>query len=548
MYAWIAAAGFLALLCTLLVAERRKLQLQEQRIQELQREIGTRECIERQLQASQSNLEMATEASGIGTWYWDLQTDEFFCSEQALRLFGFEKTNRHYRSADFLALVHPDDQNRLRIALENAFRGGGRYQVDYRILRPDSKVVWLLTSGRGWKDSDGDVRRVAGITADVTDRKRLEENFYQSQKMEAVGRLAGGVAHDFNNMLGVISAYAELLNADPELPASAGKRVVEIMSATQRAHALTRQLLTFSRKQVITPASLDLNAAILGVADMMQRLVGADIRMATHLSEKLPPIQADQGQIEQMLLNFAANSRDAMQRGGRFELKTSFQKMDPESGRPLDRGFVLLELSDNGCGMSAETKKHLFEPFFTTKPAGLGTGLGLATIYGVVEQMKGRIQVESAENVGTTFRVYLPALATPVAQTTPNTRQKETSAKILLVEDETALRDILAEFLASAGMQVVGADSGSEALAKIESGEQVDLLLTDLAMPGMDGRTLAQAVRSRRPGLQVIFMSGHADDAVTPPELLQDGHACLRKPFSRTDLVNAIHATLPAKA
>lgn len=546
MWIWMAAALVVVTLSGALVWFARRNRGLSKRVADLQREIGVRECIERQLQASQSNLQMATEASGVGTWYWDLQTDEVTSSEQAVRLFGLDTADRTFKSSDYLSFTHPDDVDRVKGVAAEASRAGEIYQVEYRVTRPDGKTVWLSTSGRALRDSDGTVSRMAGIVTDVTDRKRLEENFYQAQKMEAVGRLAGGVAHDFNNMLGVISAYAELLREDGGLPASSAKRVTEILNAVQRANALTRQLLAFSRKQVINPTSLDLNAVILGVKDMLQRLLGEDVRISTDLAEKLPNITADRGQLEQVLLNFAANSRDAMPKSGHFELKTSVRAMPAEGGGDANKVFVVLDVSDTGCGMSADVMKHIFEPFFTTKDPGRGTGLGLATVYGAIEQLKGKVTVDSTVGVGTTFHVHLPSVESKVveAPTTPKAPETAPAATILLVEDESSLRDVLTEFIEVSGMRVLAASSGREALARIDAGERIDVLLTDLVMPGLDGRSLAQIARAKLPSLHVIYMSGHTDDTLIQKELLEAGLFYLQKPFSRADLVKAIAAAM----
>ncbi len=546
MWIWMAAALVVVTLSGALAWFARRNRGLSKRVADLQREIGVRECIERQLQASQSNLQMATEASGVGTWYWDLQTDEVTSSEQAVRLFGLDTADRTFKSSDYLSFTHPDDVDRVKGVAAEASRAGEIYQVEYRVTRPDGKTVWLSTSGRALRDSDGTVSRMAGIVTDVTDRKRLEENFYQAQKMEAVGRLAGGVAHDFNNMLGVISAYAELLREDGGLPASSAKRVTEILNAVQRANALTRQLLAFSRKQVINPTSLDLNAVILGVKDMLQRLLGEDVRISTDLAEKLPNITADRGQLEQVLLNFAANSRDAMPKSGHFELKTSVRAMPAEGGGDANKVFVVLDVSDTGCGMSADVMKHIFEPFFTTKDPGRGTGLGLATVYGAIEQLKGKVTVDSTVGVGTTFHVHLPSVESKVveAPTTPKAPETAPAATILLVEDESSLRDVLTEFIEVSGMRVLAASSGREALARIDAGERIDVLLTDLVMPGLDGRSLAQIARAKLPSLHVIYMSGHTDDTLIQKELLEAGLFYLQKPFSRADLVKAIAAAM----
>ncbi|ABF41555.1 PAS/PAC sensor hybrid histidine kinase [Candidatus Koribacter versatilis Ellin345] len=551
MYVWIAATlTVAALLCWVVTVRHRATRL-SRRIDELQREMGVRECIERQLQASQSNLQMATDASGVGTWYWDLASDELSCSDQAVRLFGLTNTGKIFKSPDFVNAIHPDDQDRVLETVANAFREASKYHVEYRVFRPDTSVIWLATSGRALKDPDGEVRRVAGITVDVTDRKRLEESFYQAQKMEAVGRLAGGVAHDFNNMLGVISAYAELLREEPSLSLRASKRVDEILSATQRANALTRQLLAFSRKQVISPTTLDLNAVVYGVKDMLQRLVGEDVRISVMATPKLPPIKADRGQLEQVLLNFAANSRDAMPKGGRFTLRTSLEPAPADLPRPLTGDCVCLEVSDTGDGMSPEVMKHIFEPFYTTKSSGKGTGLGLATVYGVVEQAHGTIRVESAPGKGTTFRVYLPAMPGQVAEAANTDMPKapvSVKASVLLVEDEQSLREVLTEFMQTAGVQVTAVSSGREAVARINSDAEVDILLTDLVMPEMDGRSLAQIARTKRPSLQIIYMSGHTNDTLTQKELVADGLPYLQKPFTRADLLKALTAVLKQTA
>jgi two-component system, cell cycle sensor histidine kinase and response regulator CckA len=541
---WTAATIMVAVLLAMLAATRRKGARLACRLEDLQHEIGVRECVERQLQASQSNLQLATETSGVGTWYWDLGTDEVACSPQALKLFGFSEPTKSYKMKQFFAAVHPDDQDRLQSVIAKAFREGGQYHSDYRVIRPDGAVVWISSTARALEDSDGKVRRMTGISADVTEYKQLEESFYQAQKMEAVGRLAGGVAHDFNNMLGVISAYAELLREDPGLPGNARQRVDEIMTATERANALTRQLLAFSRKQVINPTVLDLNAVIVGVKDMMQRLVGNGINIAATLSDGSPLIKADRGQLEQLLLNFATNSRDAMPKGGRFELKTTFQPAPSESHMPQG-DCVCLEVCDTGEGMPPEVMKHIFEPFFTTKAAGKGTGLGLASAYGVIEQAQGTITVESKVGNGTTFRIYLPAIAGTAEPTQARKKPAAVaSAKVLLVEDEPSLREVLTEFIRSAGMQVTSVSSAQEAIARLDAGESLDVLLTDLVMPAMDGRSLAQAARSKRPNLHIIYMSGHTDDTLLQRELMSDGLPYLQKPFSRGDLINKLNDVL----
>ncbi len=538
---WIALALLLAVLAAAIVIFWKTYAHSKERIAELERQIVTRICIERQLQASQSNLQMATETLGLGTWYWELQNDQIFCSTETRCLLNLPEGKDVFSSTDFFTVVHPDDQDRLREAIEKGTREKGAFTTEYRIILPGGGNLWVAGYARALPDPSGEVARIAGIVIDVTDRKLLEERLQHARKMEAVGRLAGGIAHDFNNVLGVISAYSELLLEDSSLPPATTKRVQEIMDATQRANALTRQLLTFSRKQVIAPAVLNLNDAVHGLTSMMQRLVGEDIVVESKVDAGLPCIKADRGHIEQMLLNFAANSRDAMPRGGKFRIQTSRAMVPPEDA-PLPQGeYVHLEVSDTGCGMSQEVLERIFEPFFTTKAVGRGTGLGLATVYGVVDQSGGHISVKSKLNHGTTFHVYLPTIAeVHTKETVKETRSGEFSGSILLVEDEAALRGVLAEFLQSTGLQVVVAEDGLKALAILEKGPRPDVLLTDLVMPNMDGNTLAHKARELLPGLRVIYMSGHTDDNLLRRDLLHQGLPYLQKPFSRTQLMIAL--------
>ncbi|MCI0457416.1 MAG: response regulator [Gemmataceae bacterium] len=390
------------------------------------------------------------------------------------------------------------------------------------------------------------------LRQEVEDRKRLEAQLLHAQKMDAVGRLAGGVAHDFNNLLTIITGYGELLLAGLRPDEPLRGLAAEITRAGERAAALTRQLLAFSRQQVVAPKVLDLNAIVTDVSKMLQRLIGEDVVLATALAPNLGRVKADPTQVEQVLLNLAVNARDAMPRGGKLTVETANVDLDeayahthPEvqAGR-----HVLLAVSDTGCGMTEEVKARIFEPFFTTKELGKGTGLGLATVYGVVKQSGGSIAVYTEVGRGTTFKVYLPRLV-EMAETTrggpaapPIPRGSET---LLLVEDEAGVRALARHALQASGYTVLEASNGVEALRLADQyGAPIRLLVTDVVMPGMGGRELHAQLTALYPGLKVLFMSGYTDDAVFRHGVLEAGLPFLQKPFTVDALARKVRETL----
>ena len=390
------------------------------------------------------------------------------------------------------------------------------------------------------------------VLRDVTEQRDTERKLRQAQKMEAVGRLAGGVAHDFNNLLGVILGYAELIT--DQLPASSPliKRVDEIRKAGNHAASLTRQLLAFSRQQVLQPVTLSLNSTVSHVEKMLRRLIGEDVRLTISLCPDLKPVNADQGQIEQILLNLAVNARDAMPKGGELTISTGNAQVDDAaaSSRPGLRcgAYSVLSVSDTGMGMEPSVQAHIFEPFFTTKEVGRGTGLGLATVYGIVKQSEGYIDVTSSLGQGTRFDVYLPQAEDILAARdrseggAPTLKGSET---LLLVEDAAPLRSVTQEFLASCGYNVLAAADASEALqlASHHSGA-IHLLVTDVVMPGMSGRVLAEALASARPAIKVLYLSGYTDDVIVRHGVLQEGIAILPKPYSKHALAAKVRQVL----
>jgi two-component system cell cycle sensor histidine kinase/response regulator CckA len=409
---------------------------------------------------------------------------------------------------------------------------------------------------------DGTITGTIGIALDITERKILEEHLRLSQKMEAVGRLAGGIAHEFNNLLACVLGYSELLLRQIGPGDSLRVPSEAIRKAAERGAILTRQILAFGRKQLLTPQVLDLNDLVSNLSDMLRHLLGEEIEMVILPEADLGRVEADPGQIEQAIMNLALNAREAMPRGGRLTIRTASVASLPAAGADGAGGhtpiwqlpeadvrpgpYVVLSVSDTGCGMDAETRAHIFEPFFTTKGCGEATGLGLATVFGIVKQSGGEIRVDSEPGSGTTFRIYLPRVEEAVP---PRAREEPLPATgsetILLVEDEDAVRGLALHILESHGYRVLEARSGSEALAEAQRFEDpLHLVLTDVVMPGMSGREMAEQLQSQRPGIKVLYMSGYTDDAVIQRGALQQGAGFLHKPFSPNALLRKIRELL----
>jgi len=385
----------------------------------------------------------------------------------------------------------------------------------------------------------------------VSDKRRLETQLLQAQKMEAVGRLAGGVAHDFNNLLGVITGYSELLGKTLEPEHRGWGRLREIQKAAERAAGLTRQLLAFSRKQVLATRVLDLNHIVGELEKMLRRLIGEDVQLLSKTAVGLWPVRADSGQIEQVIVNLVVNARDAMPRGGTVVVETSNVLVDDSYARAhadVSLGaYVLLTVSDTGEGMDEATQSHIFEPFFTTKEEGKGTGLGLATVFGIVKQSGGHIRVYSEPGVGSTFKVYLPraykdAEVEPPPEPAKPLRGTET---ILLVEDAEALRIMIREILEGAGYGVIECADSAEALRKpAPDVARAHLLLTDVIMPQTSGPEVARSLRKKHPGLKVLFMSGYTNQAIGHHGVLDEGAQLLEKPFTTEGLLRKVRSVL----
>jgi len=418
--------------------------------------------------------------------------------------------------------------------------------------RKDAKTITVRHSARVVRGAERRVEYFNVLVEDITERKLLEAQLRQAQKMEAVGRLAGGIAHDFNNLLTAITGYADLALSDLREGDPMRQDMEEILRAAHRAAELTHQLLAFSRQQVLAPRVLDLNEVVQSVDKMLRRLVGEDVELLSVLAPGLGHVKADPGQLEQVIVNLAVNARDAMPTGGKLTIETADAEMAETRVRDLATvpagRYVMLAITDSGTGMDEETKARIFEPFFTTKEQGKGTGLGLATVYGIVKQSGGFIWLYSEPGHGTTFKIYLPRVEgaadalTPPVGTAEVPRGTET---VLIVEDEEAVRALAKTALTRKGYRVLEAANGGEALLRCESEQApIHLLVTDVVMPGLGGAGLAQRLAPLRPDMKVLFISGYADRAAARHGTIQPGAAYLEKPFSLEALARKVREVL----
>jgi two-component system, cell cycle sensor histidine kinase and response regulator CckA len=485
-------------------------------------------------------------------WMQDIATDRvIYVSPAYEKVWGASPAGVYENRLRLLETVYPEDRPRVAANLANA--NPVPFEISYRIVRPDGTVRWIVDRAFVIRDSEGKPYRTVGIAEDVTAQRELEEQLRQASKMEAVGRLAGGVAHDFNNLLTIIGGYSQmLLDDDGRLEPAARNKLEQIQTAFSRASVLTRQLLAFSRRQVLQPAQVNLNHLLTSMEEMLARLIGEHISFETELDPAVSCIMADPHQIEQVVMNLAANARDAMPNGGELRIQTMMaQGTQAEGTGATGSGgavYVRLRVSDTGCGMDEHTRERAFEPFFTTKEPGKGTGLGLSTVFGIVHQNRGEIHVTSEPGQGTAFDLYFPAVQEAEAkwEEPQNSSPKAAAAEaILLVEDEPALRGMVKQTLEQFGYTVLEAMDGYDALGVIErhAGE-IHLLLTDVIMPRMNGRDLAARVEALRPGTRVVYMSGYTDDVLSFHGISQPELDFIQKPFSPSELAAKVEGVL----
>ena len=439
---------------------------------------------------------------------------------------------------------------------EKVFAGETVNEKEEDVLFPNGQKRTLLTTKVPFRNSQGQICGMVGIGRDVTERKQLEEELRQSQKMEAFGQLAGGVAHDFNNLLTVILGNVALLQLQESLHPDQAAGLVEIAKAAERAANLTRQLLTFSRRQLFQPKPLDLNEVVANTSKMLQRLIGEHIGLETHFAPGGAPVMADRTMMEQILINLAVNSRDAMPKGGRLIIQTAaivISEADVQANPKARPGaFIRLKVTDTGCGIAPKEMERIFEPFYTTKEVGKGTGLGLPTVFGIVAQHRGWIEVESKLNSGTAFHIHLPRLAESEKTLTELSYAPEVrggNETILLVEDEAPVRSLARTLLERKGYHVIEADSGLSALQIWQQHRDViDLLLTDMVMPeGVSGRELAERLCSEKPGLKVVYCSGYTDEMLGESSPLRDNPNFLEKPFDSHKLLKRVRDCLDGR-
>jgi two-component system, cell cycle sensor histidine kinase and response regulator CckA len=475
-----------------------------------------------------------------------LEGEWLFVSPQIESLLGFSAREWLADSANWIHHVHSEDRQ-IVSAAEDTTLSGSSFRAEYRMFRRDGKIVWINDSGSLVPGPDGR-QLLHGVLLDVTEQKQLQSHLSQSQRMEAVGQLASGVAHDFNNLLTIIKGYSSLLIERNPQGADA-HAVEEIQQAADRAASLTHQLLAFSRKQTLQPRVLDLNTIVHGLEMMLRRVLTENVELVIYPAPDLGFVKADPVQMEQVLINLVVNARDAMPKGGRLVIATAPHEVMATSGEgeALIRAgsYVTLSVSDTGIGMDASTRARIFEPFFTTKEVGKGTGLGLATVYGIIKQSNGHIEVESESGKGATFRVSLPRVeqeVVAVRKTTMAETHRRGTGTILLAEDEPLLRELGETILTQAGYKVVSAPS-PDMLQSFVAGYngKIDLLLTDVVMPGISGPELVKVVKTRWPEVRVLYMSGYADDEI---EDLDRDAGFLQKPFTPSELTAKIAEVL----
>ncbi|MDB4875037.1 MAG: sensor protein [Gemmatimonadetes bacterium] len=500
---------------------------------------------------AQQEFTSLTHMAPIGIFRCTTDGETTSVNPEVARIFGCGE--QHILGHQWLTYVHEADRARVLDEWARAVERNEAYTTDYRITRPDGAERVVHVHCVPIADESGDPVGAVGTVDDVTERQALEERSRQTQKMEAVGQLAGGMAHDFNNLLTAISGYAELLERQMSGNSAAIDDLTAIREAAAKGAALTRRLLSFSRKQVLRESLVDVNVVVAGADALLRRLIGEDVRVETVLASLPKPVLVDAMQLEQVLINLAVNARDAMPGGGRLSIRSNYHaSLSPEQRTALGLGegdFISIAVDDTGFGMDVATRRRVFEPFFTTKEPGKGTGLGLATVYGIVRAASGAVQVESEPGRGSRFTVFLPAVEGEAsnAADVPALRRRRGTETILLVEDEPKLREIIRRVLVDSGYEVTEAVNGGDALVLItRDGRTFDLVLSDVVMPGLSGGALLRELEQFGYAGRVMLMSGYAEDNAQLRDALRAGTTLLEKPFTPEQLARQVRAVLDA--
>ena len=522
----------------------------------IKRDVTDRKQAEAALARSQERLQLALTAARMGTWHYDLSSDTLSWDDNLKHLYGLEPQAPIQTRDDFLQRVHQDDRAFVQETLTRALSESGLLEYEFRIVLPAGQVRWVAEQGRVDRDGAGSPLYVTGVCMDVTERKAMEERLRQVQRIDSVGQLAGGIAHEANNMMSVVLGCADYVLRRSDLPDPVRQDVDQIWRAAQRTAGITRQLLAFSRRQMLQPRVLDLNATVRELEPILARALGESRAIRMHLSPTLGSIRADPGQLEQVLLNLTLNARDAMGESGRLTIETMNVILDASyaAGKPVETlepgQYAALVVTDTGHGMDQATLSRVFEPFFTTKMVGQGTGLGLSTVYGIVKQSGGFIWVYSEPGLGTTFKLYFPLVSSGTSrpldpQTTPGGRSEEL---VLIAEDEPMVRGIMARTLRECGYTVLEAASGREALQLLEAESRpVSLIVADVVMPDMGGQEMATHLATRLPGVPVLFTSGYTGLDVVSRGLLDADREFLQKPLAPETLAHKVREMVDAR-
>jgi two-component system cell cycle sensor histidine kinase/response regulator CckA len=471
-----------------------------------------------------------------------------------VRMLGYESSKELMDLSALAAYRNPEDH--VQLLLDEYHRTGRVVGAEVEWKRKDGLPLLVRLSGRGVPNTSGDLQELEIIVEDVTERRALEKQLHQVRKFEAIGQLAGGIAHDFNNVIGAMMGWAELGSEQAPPDSRLSEYFKKIRTQAGRAAGLTRQLLAFARRQILEPQDIQLNTVVTDVLSLLEKVIGKDVEIRTSLAAELSPVRADASQIEQVLMNLCLNARDAMPSGGRLTIQTRNTNLDDDACRRtpgLSPGrHAELIVSDNGIGMDAKTREHIFEPFFTTKEPGKGTGLGLATVFGIIRQHGGFVSVDSAPNYGTTFRIYMPVVKGVTDISQPNFKPEETAFRggketLLIADDHEGIREMVRSALEGCGYRVLFAVNGEEAIRTFEeNAHEINLVILDMVMPRIGGLEAAKRMRQTRPELPVIFTTGYSSDNEALSKVIEAGGAVVEKPFDPRRLARRVRELLDA--